>query len=310
MKTVRIYIACLVAILLGATACDALEDESLREKYYDKVGDPITKAELEAAISVTQPFPNSDDKVEGDQYVVLINNRPDIPGVWYVQTDIGTYKTNTDRDTIIYTSNKEDEEYYEIYFVARSAYQTIRTDSRYVQVTNCFDVRETILTGATSKVDKTAKKTWEFWPSTNNNVVYFNGMFGSWKYVDGDLDKIHEGHNNWGGTTTLATAGNYTMTFEYNGRKMTTYNPDGTVLKEGRYTFGDQKNHGAVGELITTAPLIGSTNSWAVLGSTPTYWLIQFDETQMMVAHPQANWASGGDDWDYYAWYGFYRVKE
>lgn len=310
MKTLNIYIACLVTLLLGVTACDALEDDSLREKYYDNVGEPITKAELEAAISITQPFPNSDDKVEGDQYVVLKNNRPDIAGVWHVQTDVGVYTTNTDCDTIIYTSNTEDGKSYEIYFIARSAHQTIRTDSKYIEVTNCFDPWETLLTGAVSKVDKTAKKTWEFWPSKNNQIVYFNGMFGNWKYVEGDISKIHEGHNNWGGVVNLTTAGNYTMTFEYNGRKMTTYNPDGSVLKEGKYTFGNQKYHETLGELITTAPLIGSTNSWTVLGNTPTYWLIQFDAEHIVVAHPQATWVNGGDDWNYSAWYGFYRVKE
>lgn len=306
MKTLRIYIAFLIAIFLGVIACDPVEDESLRKKYYDNAGSPITKAELESIISVSQPIANSDDKVEGDQYVVLKNSNPKIAGVWHIQTAIGTDKTNTDNDTIIYTTNGT----YKIYFEALSAHQTIQTDPVYVEVTNCFDPWETLLTGAQNKTDKEAKKTWEFWPSPNNQVVYFNGMYGNWKYYD--INRIHEGLNSWdGGGTKYPAAGNYTMLFEFDGRKMTTYNPDGTVLKQGNYAFTDiMHTENMLGELITTVPLIGSQTSWAGVGTMNSFWLLQFDEEYMAVAHPDPNWVNGGDDWDYSSWYGFYKVKQ
>ena len=60
------------------TACDPIEDEDLRDKYVTDAGTPITKEALQAAISITQPFPNQDGVVEGDQYIALKNSRPDI----------------------------------------------------------------------------------------------------------------------------------------------------------------------------------------------------------------------------------------
>ena len=47
-------------------------------------GTPITKEALQADISITQPFPNQDGVVEGDQYIALKNSRPDIGGSWHI----------------------------------------------------------------------------------------------------------------------------------------------------------------------------------------------------------------------------------
>lgn len=316
MKTGKLY-AILLMVALAWYACDPIEDESLREKYYENVGTPLTKAELEAVISVTQPIPNQDGVVAGDQYVVLKNNRPDIPGVWHIEwgdaESRNTKILGTDNDTLICESN----DVFDIYFVGISANTVVRTDPVQVTVTNCFDPWQTLLTGAVDKADKTAKKTWEFWPGPGKNVVYYNGMYGNW-LVDGTVKSIHDGLNSWdGGGTTLAAAGAWTMVFEYNGQKLTTYKPDGSVSGTGTYAFshdiptggsGTPENY-IVGSLITTTPLPGSTTSWEVLGDRPTYWLWQLDAEHICVVHPASTWAQG-DFWDNYAWYGFYQVKE
>lgn len=65
MKAIKIFMTLLTGAII-ATACDPIEDEDLRDKYFTNPGTPITKAELQAAISVTQPIPNTDGAIEGD----------------------------------------------------------------------------------------------------------------------------------------------------------------------------------------------------------------------------------------------------
>ncbi len=80
MKTIiRIF---LLGILF-TYGCDPIEDMALREQF-ENAGAPISQAELDAALSVTQPIPNTDDKVEGDQYVVLKTVAPMLAvyGTW------------------------------------------------------------------------------------------------------------------------------------------------------------------------------------------------------------------------------------
>lgn len=315
MKRNKLYIVLLMVAAVWM-ACDPIEEKSLREKYFENVGTPITKAELEAVISITQPIPNQEGVVEGDQYVVLKNSRPDIPGVWHIEWGDANNRSSktlgTDSDTLIFESN----DVYDIYFVGISANTIIQTDPVQVTVTNCFDPWQTLLTGAEDKSDNTAKKTWEFWPSPNNKVVYFNGMYANW--LAGGVNMIHEAFNNWdGGGTKLSVAGNYTMVFEYKGNKLTTYKPDGTILGEGTYAISHDVPTGGsgkpqdyiVGTLTTTIPLPGSTTSWELLGDRPTYWLWLLDEEHMCVVHPASTWAQG-DFWDSYAWYGFYQAKK
>ncbi len=315
MKRNKLYIILLMVAAVWM-ACDPIEEKSLREKYFENVGTPITKAELEAVISITQPIPNQEGVVEGDQYVVLKNSRPDIPGVWHIEWGNANNRSSktlgTDCDTLIFESN----DVYDIYFVGISANTIIQTDPVQVTVTNCFDPWQTLLTGAKDKSDNTAKKTWEFWPSPNNKVVYFNGMYANW--LAGGVNMIHEAFNNWdGGGTKLSVAGNYTMVFEYKGNKLTTYKPDGTILGEGTYAISHDVPTGGsgkpqdyiVGTLTTTIPLPGSTTSWELLGDRPTYWLWLLDEEHMCVVHPASTWAQG-DFWDSYAWYGFYQAKK
>lgn len=130
-----------------ATACDPIEDEDLRDKYFTNPGTPITKAELQAAISVTQPIPNTDGAIEGDQYVHIKNSRPDIGGVWHIKPQGKAELTVvTDNDTIVLTENLD----YQIYYVGISANQIIITDPVSITVTNVFDEWSNFLTGAGS----------------------------------------------------------------------------------------------------------------------------------------------------------------
>ena len=59
MKSI-IYKLLLLSILF-TYGCDPIEDKLLREKF-ENAGSPITQAELDAALSVTQPIQNADDK--------------------------------------------------------------------------------------------------------------------------------------------------------------------------------------------------------------------------------------------------------
>lgn len=92
MKVTKILIAMLASAFI-VTACDPIEDEDLRDKYVTDAGTPITKEALQAAISITQPFPNQDGVVEGDQYIALKNSRPDIGGSWHIEWG-GTKEVN------------------------------------------------------------------------------------------------------------------------------------------------------------------------------------------------------------------------
>ena len=155
MKTLK-AILLLFAAMAIVTACDPMEDESLRDKYITNAGDPISKEELNNILSVTQPIPNQDDAVEGDQYVVLKNNRPELGGIWHY--GVGTKITGSDNDTIIYGANGT----YEIYYEAISNGKIVTSDIFTVTVTNVFDEWMGLFTGAKDKADADATKAWGF----------------------------------------------------------------------------------------------------------------------------------------------------
>ncbi|MDR2474862.1 MAG: hypothetical protein LBD45_03300, partial [Bacteroidales bacterium] len=175
MKT-KVYSLTIGLALFGIAACTPLEDTSLRDEFA-KTGTPISSEALTAALSVTQPIPNSDDKVEGDQYVVFNNSRKDIAGTWFVQTSTGVKQYHTDHDTVVYAGNGV----YTIYFVGLSEKKAVTSETFTVTVTNCFDEYMTFLSGAEDKADKTAKKTWKL---LNHPMAFYNGMYGAWKYYE------------------------------------------------------------------------------------------------------------------------------
>lgn len=295
MKTI---IKIFLLTVLFAYGCDPIEDKSLREEF-EHPGTPISQAELDAALSVTQPIPNTDDKVEGDQYVVLKNNRPEIGGVWHLGWSTGEKIVASDDITIIYDANGE----YEIYYTGISANQIVASKKFQISVTNCFDDYDRLLSGAKDKADKAAKKTWKF---LQVKGALYNGMYGNWKYYD-----PIPGQNSWG-TVNTGTIPEQTMVFEFAGHKMSTYLESGTVSKEGTWAYTHENPEGVLGELITTVPIIGTNISWSAWqGVSTPYWIVSISENLLVLCFPQTyNKPADAADWDFFATYFFLVPKE
>lgn len=292
MKTIKIFMALLAGAII-VTACDPIEDQELRDKYVKGAGSPIAKETLQAAISVTQPIPNEEGKVEGDQYVVLKNSRPDIGGTWHIEWisngNVQSKIYGTDNDTIIMESNNE----FSIYYTGISANQMVKTDPVKITVTNVFDEWDGFLTGAKDKSDKAATKTWKF-REDKWGLVCFMGAYGYWKYYEPEIS-----HGNaWWGQTTLAQAGDQKMIFEYDENKMTTYSASGTVKNAGGFSYShnipDEK---VLGELTTTVPLIGSEFDDNGQNKTSNkFWVLTLTDEYMTLFHPGKY--TGGTDWN------------
>ncbi|MDR1610993.1 MAG: hypothetical protein LBS08_05750 [Candidatus Symbiothrix sp.] len=298
MKT-KLYIFTIALTLLGM-ACDPIEDKSLRDEFA-KTGTPVTSAELTAALSVTQPVPNNDDKVEGDQYVVINNARKDIAGTWFVNTPTGIKQYHTDHDTIVYAANGT----YDIYFVGLSEKQAVTSETFTVTVTNCFDEYMTFLSGAKDKADKTAKKTWKL---LDHPLAFYNGMYGAWKYYD-----MTPGQSNYQSGNSVLTAddfGKY-MVFEIAGSKLTIYDKNGAVLNTGGWGFShEDRGELIAGEVISSIRLIGTEKSWQAFSGTSTpYYILSIDADNMILCLP-GTYNRTGDDWDYDASYYFFTAVE
>jgi len=304
MKKIKIYPILLAAAFFGV-ACNPIEDESLRKKYFENAGDPITVEELNAALSVTQPIPNEDDKVEGDQYVELKNSRPDIGGAWHYETNIGWKITGSDNPTVIYGSNGE----YEIFYEGISANQVVRSKSFYVTVTNCFDVYDFLLSGAVNKADKAAKKEWKL---TGTYAVY-NGMYGNWNYYDEKDLNPEVAKNNYSTPPTPEAVKAETLVFEFDGHKMKTYSATGALTSEGGWSFTHEDFDGIIGELYTTKPVLGQSISWYAFSGTSTpYWIIRLSEKELVLFFPEIynrNIATSFE-WDYHGTYFFFVPKK
>lgn len=281
------------AALLIAWGCAPVEDHSLRDDF-NNAGTPISQAALDAALSVTQPYPNLDDVVEGDQYVVLKNERPDIGGVWHLGWSTGVRIVNTDNKTIIYDANGE----YDIYFTGVSANQTVTSRTFHITVTNCFDEYDQILSGAVDKADITAKKTWTFLPVTG---ALYNGMYGNWKYYE-----MSPGLNSWG-TLDQTTLAEQSVTFEFADHVMTINRADGSVSQTGSWAYTHNTPEGVVGELYTTVAIMGTNLAWSTWNGTATpYWILSISEDELIICFPQLyDKPAAADDWDYYAMYYF-----
>ncbi|MDR1526490.1 MAG: hypothetical protein LBS46_02330 [Dysgonamonadaceae bacterium] len=298
MKT-KLFIITIALTMLGM-ACDPIEDTSLRNEFA-KTGTPVTSAELTKALSVTQPIPNSDDKVEGDQYVVINNARKDIAGTWFVNTPTGIKQYHTDYDTIVYAANGT----YDIYFVGLSEKQAVRSETFTISVTNCFDEYMTFLSGAKDKADKTAKKTWKL---LNHPLAFYNGMYGAWKYYD-----MTPGQSNYQGGGSVLTAddfGKY-MVFEIADSKLTIYDKNNAVLNTGGWGFShDDRGEQIAGEVIASVPLIATEKRWQNFAGTSTpYYILSIDSNTMILCLP-GTYNRTGEDWDYDASYYFFVTEE
>lgn len=302
MKTMKIFIAMLASAFI-VTACDPIEDEDLRNQYIDHVGTPVSKDVLQAAISVTQPFPNLDGVIRGDQYVVLKNSRPDIGGSWHIEWGGDTKQSKTlitDNDTVVLESNTQ----YDIYYTGISANTIIRTDPVTITVTNVFDDWSTYFTGAVDKSDKTAKKTWKFREVSWGSVCNM-GAHGGWKYKDAGY--VPESNFAWWANVTAAEAGDQTMVFEFDENRMTTYDAQGNMKAQGAFSFTHNgPEDGVLGELITSIPTIGGNydDNGQSTGSN-TFWLLTLDNNYITIYHPGKY--TGGVDWSDSGWYAYFQ---
>lgn len=301
MKTFKI-LTILFATVAIATACDPMEDDSLRDEHITHAGEPISTEELTAALSVTQPIPNRDDAVEGDQYVVLHNSRPELGGVWHY--GVGTKITGSDHDTIIYGANAT----YNIYYEAISEGKIVKSDIFTVTVTNVFDEWMGIFTGAANKADIHAAKTWKFrevkWGSVCNM-----GAYGGWKHTEAGYTP--ESNFAWWGSVNLAQAGDQKMVFEIQDSRLKTYDKNGNLINEGTFGFShDQPEELVQGLLTTDIPVMGSQydDLGQKKGSENVFWILTLTDEYITLFHPHKY--QGGIDWTDDGWYVYYEAQK
>lgn len=297
---IKLMMAALPLVAI-ATSCDPLEDKADRNAY-NNAGEPISTAELTAALSITQ-LPNEDGKVEGDQYVIVKNSRPDIGGYWKVNRGgvITTYAT--DADTLILGTNGE----YAISYVGISANKRVESDAKTITVTNVFDIYDKYLTGAENKADKTAKKTWRFrkvdWGSYCNM-----GAYGGWKYTSAGYTP-ESNFAWWANYTDLSVIGNQSMVMKYDGSKFTVYNADGSVKREGSFSYTHTETDQLVlGELTMSVRTMGAEYDEGSLStSNIVYWLLRIDDNYITLFHPAKY--TNNVDWSDYGWYVYYQCE-
>lgn len=292
----------LAASALALSSCDPIEDMDARNKYAN-AGTPVSKADLTAALSVKQ-LPNADGKVEGDQYVIVKNNKPEIGGVWkfYRGSVVTTYAT--DADTIVLGTNGD----YKIVYEGISANQRVVSDTIRITVTNVFDIFDRYLTGATDKADKSAKKVWRFrkvqWGSYCNM-----GAYGGWKYTSAGYTP-ESNFAWWSNITDLSTLGNQSMVMSYNGTTMTIYEPDGTTVRRSgsfayTHTVADELVKGELTMSVRT--MGGEFDETSTAKTDIVYWILTLDDKYMTLFHPVKY--TGGVDWDSYGWYVYYECE-
>lgn len=293
MKAFR-YLAILASAALLSTACDPIEDEDLRNDY--AASQPVTQAELDAAISITQ-LPNQDGVVEGDQCIIVKNSRPEIGGCWHVKKGDLDLKSGSDSDTIVCTSNGD----WQVYYVGLSGNESIQSTPVTLSVTNVFDEWSTYLTGAADKADKTARKVWKF--RECEGYVCHNGAYGYWKYYS--PEKVVG--NAWWGQKTFAQAGDQRMEFDFGSDVVRTYKADGSLKAEGSFSFThNEADSGVLGELKLGTAIIGSEFNEAAIVKEGTYWILTLNERYLTVVVPDTY--SGGSDWSNCVWACFYEA--
>lgn len=297
MKKVRYWPVLLCSIVGAMLACDPIEDEDLREAFAAET--PVTQADLDAVVTVTQPFPNTEDAVEGDQYVVVRNSNPAIAGCWHVRKGELDLRSGSDHDTLVCTGNGV----WTVYFETISQGKSVRSTPVELTVTNVFDAWSTCLTGAKDKSDKGARKTWRF--RACEDVVCYNGAYGFWNYTP--VDQVTG--NAWWGQTSLETAGNQTMEFAFDQNAFRTFHPDGSLNNEGEYNFvHSTPDTGVIGELLLTVPVIGFEFNEVNLDNGGTYWILELDEQHLTLAVPRK--FEGGVEWEDDAWIAFFEAVD
>lgn len=281
---------CAVAML--GWACTPIEDQELRDKYVTNAGDPIAVAELDAALEVSQPYPNQDGVIEGDQYIHLKNKRPEIGGTWHV----GSKSYLTDDKIVVAEANGV----YDVWYSAVSNGKIVNSTPVQVTVTNVFDPMVGMLTSAQDKTDKTASKEWGF--RTDLSFVCDMAAHGWWKYYAPEYD-VSIG---WWGITDFAAAGDQRMVFSADGNKLTTFDATGAVKNEGTFEVShEQPEDGVLGLFKTTVPVIGSEFDESGI-SENNFYILTLTEQYMTIYHAPA---SPPGDWEDASWRVCYEAK-
>lgn len=290
---------CAVALL--GWACTPIEDEELRDKYVTNAGDPITVAELDKALEISQPYPNQEGVVEGDQYIHLKNNRPEIGGTWHV----GGKTYLTDDKIVVAEANGV----YDVYYSAVSNGKIVNSTPIQVTVTNVFDEWMGFLTGAKDKSDMAATKEWGF--RSDLSAVCDMCAHGWWKFASAGYTPESFSGVTWWNNITFEAAGDQRMIFAVDGNKLTTFDAAGTKMNEGKFEFThDQPEDGVMGLLKTDIPVIGSEfddNGVQAVGNTNTFYILTLNDKYMTLYE----WWSTtpGGDWGDCSWRVVYEAK-
>lgn len=291
MKSNKILsLAALACTMLATTACDPIEPKS----DYPNAGTPITAEELTAALEVSQ-MANEEGRVEGDQYIIVKNNRPDIGGKWHLVYNGQETTYATDNDTIIAAANGQ----YQLYYQGISEYQVVKSATMNLTVTNVFDEWSNYFTGAENKADAGKKKTWKFREAIGGVIsICNNGACGGWNYYAPDWSQ------SWWGDHPMSDAADYEMVFYFDDNKVTSSDETGAVKYTGMYSFThDAPNYwdpdanngdgacGVLGQITFDIPLIGS--QWddcraQKAGEPNVFWVLQLTDKLMTLYHPDS----------------------
>lgn len=287
---------CAVAML--GWACTPIEDQELRDKYVTNAGDPITVAELDAALEVSQPYPNTETAIEGDQYVHLKNKRPEIGGTWHV----GGKTYLTDDKIVVVEANGV----YDVYYSAVSNGKIVNSTPIQITVTNVFDPWMGYLTSAKDKADMSATKEWGF--RTDLSAICDHCAHGWWKYGSAGYTPESFSGITWWGAVDFATAGDQRMVFAVDGNKMTTFDAEGVQMGEGKFEFThDQPEDGVMGLFKTTTPTIGAEFDDNGQGDDNTFYILTLTEKYMTLYQWES--ATPGGDWGDCSWRVVYEAK-
>ena len=290
------FVMCAVAML--GWACTPIEDQELRDKYVTNAGDPITVAELDAALEVSQPYPNTETAIEGDQYVHLKNKRPEIGGTWHV----GGKTYLTDDKIVVVEANGV----YDVYYSAVSNGKIVNSTPIQITVTNVFDPWMGYLTSAKDKADMSATKEWGF--RTDLSAICDHCAHGWWKYGSAGYTPESFSGITWWGAVDFATAGDQRMVFAVDGNKMTTFDAEGVQMGEGKFEFThDQPEDGVMGLFKTTTPTIGAEFDDNGQGDDNTFYILTLTEKYMTLYQWES--ATPGGDWGDCSWRVVYEAK-
>lgn len=299
------------AAALMFTSCDPIEDKDAH-KNFENAGDAITQEALTAALSVRQ-LENAEGKIEGDQYIIVKNSRPEIGGMWLLKRgEVVVAKSGADVDTLISPSNGE----FDLIYQCVSNYKNVTSKVFKITVTNVFDEWDNFLTGAADKADVNAKKVWKFrrLPNGTDFAYGHNGAHGAWKYTSAGYTPESIKGVAWWGEVTDAMMGdniNMRMVFSYSGNKMQIFDKNGNLSQEGTFAYNHESPEtGVKGWLNTSIPTMGQQWNECVGSGDPyycKYYVLTLDENYMSLYNPMA---VPGGDWDDCGWYMYFEAVE